>query len=361
VVALAVAAGTLAAAGEPGMVYTATNGAAGNEILRYARGADGSLAPADSTATGGLGTGTGLGNQGGLRLTADGKFLLAVNAASHDVSVLRVTHEGLELCDRESSGGQRPISIAVSGRLVYVLNAGGLLGGADNVSGFHLSGTGELTPIAGSSRGLSATVTDPAQVEFSVDGASFVVTEKATNRVDVFPVGHDGLLGTITSYASAGLTPFGFAFGKRGQLFVSEAFGGAPNASTVSSYQIADDGDLEVISPTVATTETAACWVAIPNNGRYLYTTNTGSSSLSGYAIRSNGTISLLDADGVTGETGMGSSPIDLAFSNNSQFLYALSAGTNTITAFRVGPHGQLANVGTTMGLPAGSNGLAAR
>jgi hypothetical protein len=66
VVALAVAAGTLAAAGEPGMVYTATNGAAGNEILRYARGADGSLAPADSTATGGLGTGTGLGNQGGL-------------------------------------------------------------------------------------------------------------------------------------------------------------------------------------------------------------------------------------------------------------------------------------------------------
>jgi 6-phosphogluconolactonase (cycloisomerase 2 family) len=346
----------------PGAVYVASNGAAGNQILVFERAADGQLTFENAIATGGLGTGSGLGNQGGVRLSEDNRLLLAVNAGSNDVSVFELTNDGLVLRDRTSSGGVRPISITIDGRLVYVLNAGGRAGGTDNVTGFRMSRTGELTMIAGSTRTLSAADTDPAQVELSPDGTDLVVTEKMTNLIDVFPVNDDGTLGTRTPYVSAGTTPFGFAFGKRGQFFVTEAAGGAANASTVSSYHLPRTGLLEVVSPAVPTTETAACWAAVSNDGRFVYVTNTGSSSISGFSIsRPNGRIELLDADGATASTGAGSAPIDLAFSGNGRFLYALSAGTWTISALRVNEHGELSPVGTTTGLPAGANGLAAR
>jgi 6-phosphogluconolactonase (cycloisomerase 2 family) len=344
-----------------GAVYVASNAAGGNQILVFERGADGRLRFESAITTGGLGTGSGLGNQGGVRLSADNRFLVAVNAGSNDVSVFEVTNDGLVLRDRTNSGGVRPISVTLDGRLVYVLNAGGRLGGSDNLVGFRMARTGELTMIPDSARGLSAADTDPAQVEFSPDGTDLVVTEKMSNLIDVFPVNDDGTLGTRTPYVSAGTTPFGFAFGKRGQFFVTEAAGGAPNASTVSSYHLPRSGMLEVVSPSVPTTETAACWAAVSNDGRFVYATNTGSGSISSFRISPDGRIALLDADGVTASTGPGSAPIDLAFSGSDRFLYALSAGTWTISAFQVREHGGLSPVGTTTGLPVGANGLAAR
>jgi 6-phosphogluconolactonase (cycloisomerase 2 family) len=344
-----------------GAVYTATNGAAGNQILVYDRAASGQLTFVDAVATGGFGAGAGLGNQGGLRTTGDDRFLLVVNAGSHDVSVLRVGRDGLEVTDRVGSGGMQPVSIAISGRLVYALNAGGSIGDVDNVSGFRLSRDGQLTPIAGSTRPLSAPSTGPAQIEFSPDGSLLMVTEKATNSIGVFPVNDTGQLGAATFYASNGQTPFGFAFGQRGRLFVSEAWGGAANASTVSSYEFSDSGQLLTLSPAVPDTETAACWLVVTNSGRHLYVTNTGSSTISGYEIQADGTIALLDPDGVTAPTGAGSVPIDLAFSINDQYLYALSGGSNTIGVFRALPHGGLQPMGSVGGLPAGTNGLVAR
>jgi 6-phosphogluconolactonase len=210
-----------------GAVYTASNSAAGNQVLMFDRNAEGGLTPVNAFATGGTGSGNGLGNQGGVTLTADGKFLLVVNAGSHDVSVLETTPNGLILRDRKPSGGQRPISVTVNGRLVYVLNNSGASGGVDSVVGFRLSRDGVLTRIQGSTRGLSAASVGPAQVELSPDGASLVVTEKATSRIDIFAVDDAGLLGASNSMAAAGQTPFGFAFGKHDQFFVSEAFGGA--------------------------------------------------------------------------------------------------------------------------------------
>jgi 6-phosphogluconolactonase len=159
--------------------------------------------------------------------------------------------------------------------------------------------------------------------------------------------------------SSNGTTPFGFAFGKRGHLLVSEAFGGAPDASAVSSYDLEEDGGLTTVSASVATTETAACWVAVTPDGRYAYVTNTGSGTLSGYAVGFDGTLELLDADGRTGVTGDG--PIDLVITDSGRFLYTLNSGSNTITGFRVGADGALTPLRGALGVPAGANGLAAR
>jgi len=339
--------------GVAGAVYTASNAAAGNAILAFPRSADGSLGAPQSFATGGAGTGAGLGNQGGVVLSRNGRLLFAVNAGSNDISVFRVAPNGLSLLDRAPSGGQLPISVTAGRRLVYVLNAGG----TGNVSGFRLRDDGTLSPLPGSTRPLSSNAADPAQIELGADEGLLVVTEKATNVISTYTVDREGFATGPTPQASVGQTPFGFAFSK-GTLVVSEAFGGAADASAMSSYRFGAGHGLQVISASVPTTETAACWVAITPNGRFAYTTNTGSGSISGYRLEPNGRLTLLDPGGVTATTGGG--PIDLAFTGNGQYLYSLNGSGSTISGFRVHSDGSLAPNGTTTGLPAGANGLAA-
>src|SRR5215472_3622322 len=182
---------TASAESQTGAVYVASNEATGNRILQFHRDDSGALTPVGSFNTGGLGTGGGLGNQGGLVLTDNGEWLLVVNAGSNDISVFAVDSDGdfLILTDREASGGQHPISIAAKRGLVYVLNAGGAVGATDNISGFRLSRHGQLVPIPGSTKPLSAANVGPAEIHFGSDDDELFVTEKNTNRIDVFQLG----------------------------------------------------------------------------------------------------------------------------------------------------------------------------
>lgn len=339
-----------------GQVYTMTNAPAGNAVLAFDRAADGSLAAAGSYPTGGTGTGGGLGNQGGVVLA--GRWLAVVNAGSSEVTLFRVNGDGsLTMTDRISSGGTTPKSVTIHQNLLYVVNAGG----SGNIAGFSISASGDLSAIPGSTQPLSTGASDPAQIEFAPGGNWLVVTEKATNVISAYSVGQGGTASGPTTTPSSGATPFGFGFDQKGTLIVSEAFGGAPDGSAVSSYDAAGDGTYDAISPSVFTTETAACWIAVTNSGRYAYTTNTGSGTISGYAVH-RGALSLLDADGVTGNVGAGTAPSDMALSRNSKFLYARAGGTNQIAIFSVGHDGSLTSVsGWIGGLPAGWSGLAAR
>src|SRR5437660_7834359 len=136
------------AADAPGAVFALTNQVAGNSVAIYVRAADGTLTWAGSVATGGTGAGSGLGSQGALALSDDGRWLFAVNAGSNDISAFRVSPRGLTLTSRVASGGVRPISLTAHGDVLYVLNAGG----DGNISGFTVGGGGALTAIAGSTR-----------------------------------------------------------------------------------------------------------------------------------------------------------------------------------------------------------------
>lgn len=339
-----------------GAVYTMTNAAGPNAVMVYNRSADGTLTPAGEFLTGGNGTGTGLGNQGGVVLSMNSRWLFVVNAGSNDVSVFHVLAHGISLIDRVASGGTMPVSVTVHGRLVYVLNAGA----PNNITGLTLDHGGKLTPLPGSTRTLSAAMTGPAQVQFSPDGDLLVVTEKSTNIIDVFLVGRDGLPGPLVPTVSNGATPFGFSFGLRDQLFISEAFGGAPDASAVSSYVANPDGTLTLVTGSAPTTETAACWVVVTSDGRFAYTTNTDSGSITGYRISHDGRLTILNADGRTAVTGPGSGPVDLALSVDTRFLYSLDSGDDKISAFRVRDDGSLESLGSIPAPPT-ANGLAAR
>src|SRR5690348_2968529 len=231
-------------------VYTLTNQLAGNAVAVFHRAADGTLTAAGTVATGGTGTGAGLGSQGAVILSDDGQRLFAVNAGSNDVSVFTVGPAGdLSLTSRTPSGGTLPISLTVHGNVLYALNAGG----NGNISGFSVGTTGELTPIAGSTQPLSGGNVGPAEVRFSPDGGRLIVTEKNTNLLDVYAVDANGAANGRTSVPSAGRTPFGFAFGLRNDLFVTEAAGSA------SSY-VLRAGGLSLVSGAVSTHQGAPCW-----------------------------------------------------------------------------------------------------
>lgn len=348
---------SVSTAGEagPGAVYLMNNAAAGNELIVFDRSADGTLEAAGTYATGGSGSGAGLGNQASIVLTGDYGHLYVVNAGSDDISAFAVARTGPRLIGSPvPSGGDRPISLTVHGDLLYVLNAGA--GG--NISGFRIGVDGSLTPIAGSTRPLSSGAAAPAQIGFSPDGRLLVVTEKATNRLSTYTVDSDGLASGPIVNMSAGATPFGFNFNQRGDLIVSEAFGGAPGASTASSYRVGADGALDLVSGAVATTQTAACWIAIGQNGKYAYTTNTGSGTVSSLRIGSGADLTLLDA--AAGVTGPGSAPQDADFSPGGRFLYVRNNG-GTLSAFGVASDGGLTHIADYGPLPMGTNGLAAR
>ena len=247
-----------------------------------------------------------------------------------------------------------PISVTVHNDLVYVLNAGG----SGNISGFTLDAGGSLHPLANSTRPLSSASAGPAQISFVQEGAVVVVTEKMTNKIISYTITGDGTPGTMHMLTSANATPFGFAVGKNGMLYVSEASGGAPGGSTVSSYHVSANGIISLIEGPVSAGQTAACWVVLTNNEKYVYATNTGSNTVSSFLADNNGMLGVLSAAAASMSI---STPIDAALSNNSKFLYVLNSGSESITAMSVANDGGLGFLQNITGLPDGAIGLAAK
>jgi 6-phosphogluconolactonase len=352
--------GTTAKANENGALYTMDNAAGGNHVLVFDRDETGGLTSAGTFATGGTGAGAGLSSQGSIVLSRNSRWLFVCNPGSSEISVMAVSRNGLTVTDKVDSGGQMPLSLALRHNLLYVLNAGGGLGDKDNITGFIFA-DGKLIALPDSTRSLSADDTGPAQVSFTREGEALVVTERLTSLIDTFTVNDDGLSETHKLFQSAGATPFGFDVGRENRLFISEAQGGSPNASSASSYAVSEDGDLAIISGAVSTKQTAACWLIASRDGRFVYTGNAGSGSISGYRVAHDGSLELLDADGRTAVTGDGSHPVDMAQSRDGRFLYSLANGNGTLNAFRVKPNGSLEALSKVSGIPTSAAGLAGR
>ena len=331
-------------------VFTLTNEADGNRLAVFQRDEQGQfLAQPYFVPTGGKGTGTGLGNQGALALSDDGRFLFAVNPGSDTITVFGIARGGVERLEVVEAQGTQPISLTTHGNLLFVLNAGGSVGFVDSIAGFTINARGRLHAIPNSERLLSADDTGPAQIGFNPEGNVLVVTEKNTNLITTFTVDAQGAPGAPNSQASAGPGPFGFAFTPDGFLLTSESFGGAENASAVSSYAVDSTGTLQVVSASVSTQQTAACWVAITENGAFAFTGNTGSATVSGYAVEGGGNISLLDGDGITAPTG--AAPTDLTILGN-RALFVLNSAEGTVGVYALDDAGALDLLQAVDGIP---------
>ena len=330
-----------AASGVVGQVYVNDNTRGVNTVGAFDRHADGTLAPMRGSpfAASGVGTGQGLASQGSLQLSSDGRYLLAVDAGSNQISVLRIKPGGsLKRVGRSpvSSNGTDPVSIAVYGHLVYVANAGtaGSAAGT-NYTGFTLNRGGHLRPLGGSTVTLPDT-SQPGDVLFSPDGRKLVGTRVATSLIDSFTVGRGGLLTAAAGspFAAQGMGPFGSEFRptNAAQLYVTNAHDGA-NAGTVSAFAVGADGALTTIAASPFPDEqTAPCWVEISHDGRYLFAVNTASGSISSYSIAAGGSLTLLRSTSVNAAA----TPEDARLSPDGTTLWVVDPTADAVSGFAV-------------------------
>lgn len=351
IVALAYPAFTLinAQPGIAGEVYTIDNAAGGNHVLEFNRAPDGSLTSSGTFSANGTGTGTALQSQGALALSRDGRWLFVVDAGSNQISVFQINGTTLTLTDTVSSHGTTPISLTVFNNWVYVLDNGTSLTHS-NIAGFTLGLNGTLTYVAGSAQPLSGMPnSSPEQIGFNPTGNILVVTEKAANITDTYTVNGSGVASAPIINPSLSPGPYGFAFSYQGVLVLSEA-----GTNTLSSFAVMNNGSLITLSGSMPDFGNAPCWVAISSNGQFAYTSNAHGGTISGYTISATGTINLFSS--IAAKTNIPT--LDLAFSKDNKFLYALNG--NSITGFQVFSGGALWQVSSVNGLPASTTGLAA-
>jgi hypothetical protein len=343
--ALAAAAAALGTAGTAqahgqrgGSVFVQTDNPDANSVVAYDRAADGTLHRAGTYATGGRGGVLGgsqidhLASQGAL--ARSGNTLFAVNAGSNTVSVFGVRGDRLHRTQVLGSGGAFPVSVAVHGSMVYVLNArdGG------SVQGFLRLGD-RLVRVPGWHRGLGLDAdqtpeftSTPGQVAFTPDGTKLVVTTKANgNQIVVFPVSPLGLGRAVTT-PDAGNVPFAVTFDPAGRLLVAEA---GPNA--VATFTVGRTGSLRLASRT-ATGQQATCWIT--RSGRSVYVSNAGSATVSQYRSGRGGLTA-------TGTVPTDPGTVDASASSDGRFLYVQTGGTGAVDEFRVGPTGALTRIGS--------------
>ena len=339
----------------------------GNEVIMYRRAADGLLTLIGHFPTGGQGSGPGtrfrgdgLGADGSVTLSKNHRWLFVTNAGSNQVSVFRVYRHGLELRSVVDSGGLFPNSVTVRKNAVYVLNSGN----DGNITGFKMDGQGHLTPLADSTRDLNGNQSYPpdalynhAGVEFSPDGDHLVITIKdgppipeatGPGRILVFTV--DNRLPSAAPVIDEGTNngPFGFTFDRKGRLLVSHFVGGVGLTGAASSYEIEDDGSLEEISLNVSDGQIDTCWLV--TNDDYVYGSNFGSDTISSWTLDDDGELELLDATAAT-TVGVGTFPIDLGITPNGEYLYLVQPGNGKVGMWAINDDGSLTSLGEADGL----------
>ncbi len=330
-----------------GQLYVNDNTAGVNTVAGFDRHVDGSLTPISGSpfAVGGAGTGHGVASQGSIQQTEDGRYLLAVDAGSNEISVLRIkSHGELQVADVVPSNGGNPVSIAVHNGLVFVANASAI---APNYTGFKLNAGGHLRAIDGS----TVTLPDgsqPGDILFNGNGTKLVGTRVNTSLIDSFTVGATGRLAAApgSPFPAQGLGPFGSEFSPTNpaQLFVSNAHGGTNNGS-VSAFADAVDGTLTSIGASpFANHQTAPCWVEITHDGQFLFAVNTAVSTISSYSIAASGALTLL---GNTTMDAAAHGPEDARLSPDGSTLWVVDTASNAISGFNVSG-GTLGEIGSS-------------
>jgi 6-phosphogluconolactonase (cycloisomerase 2 family) len=324
-------------------VFVQTDATSGNHVVAYHRAADGALSPAGSYPTGGLGGVLGgsvvdhTASQGSLTYDPWHSLLYAVNAGSNTVSVFAVSGDHLALRQVLSSGGTFPVSVAVHGDLVYVVNA--LNGGS--LQGYRVYGS-VLAPLPGSGRALGLNPTaspqftnTPGQVAFTPDGSRLIVTTKANgNDIDVFDVGFAGYLSAAPVVNSEpGTVPFAITFDSYGHLVIAEA-----GTNALATFTISGHGTLSQLDA-VGTGQAATCWVAPA--GSFLFASNAGSADESGFTSAPNGQLTLL------GATATDAGTVDASAAAGGRFLYVQTGGAGIVDEYAVSSTGALTQLGS--------------
>ncbi len=348
------------------IVYTASNEVSGNDVIAFDIDEQGNLKEIGRFPTQGTGTGAPLGNQGALTTDESDRWMFVVSPGSGEITSFRLQPSGLQFVNKLPSGGFRPLSVTVFGTMVYVLNEGS---GKeedprrmryDNISGFRFTGGGILIPIYNSTRILDRTqLTAPAQIGFNKSGTVLLITEKATDTLTTFVMKRNGRpVRKPEKRPSFIPTPFGFSFGDRDFVNITEANNGGPGMTV--SYRV--DRETGEVSGRVDSIEqgTATCWTVLSSDQTIGYATNTGDGTVSLYRINFSGEYEYFFPAKQDTPIPTGAGVRDAVLTQNNQFLVTLNNGDSQIRAFFVKRTGEISPRGT-LPIPESVTGLVAR
>ena len=163
------------------------------------------------------------------------------------------------------------------------------------------------------------------------------------------------------------VTPFGIVFTRHNILAVTYAnsflVDGRRNSvsggSSTAVYRISEEMGLKPVGEPVPNHQTATCWIRFTPDGRFAYTANKGSGSISLYNVSGGGELTL--AAGAAADTGGEfSGPIDMAVTPDGKFLYVIVSFTRKLQGYRIAADGSLTPVFTLEGLPLTAQGILA-
>ena len=96
-------------------------------------------------------------------------------------------------------------------------------------------------------------------------------------------------------------------------------------------------------------------------NGQFVYTSNSASSTISGFVLSAAGSLTPVSGT-VVGTNPSGSINLEIVISSDGKYLYTLDSGTGTVSIFAINQDGTLSSLGDAGGLSedAGLEGMAA-
>lgn len=221
-------------------------------------------------------------------LVSDGRRVYATNPGSHTLSVLSIGHGGnLHLIQQVSSGGLRPVSIAIHGSRLYVANAGHTsieTPQPATVAGFAIRLDGSLarlpwTPVTASPGGPGDLGNIVADLAINPSGTALVLTGLASNKIDSFHIDEDGCLQKRqTLPGGGGAFAVNFRPGTDDAVIARALPEFFPNQSApgIGSFKIGHDGRIEELDTYVDPDKTDnglrdPCWITFAKDGVHFW------------------------------------------------------------------------------------------
>jgi len=337
-------------------LYTVSNKASGNSVIGYEVNDGGGLTelPGSPFVTGGFGTDEANFSDHGVIADKKGKYLFVTNTLSNDISVFKIKKDGsldLVLGSPFPSGGAVPTSLALSDDVLYVSHIGAAIPGTDCVEcdyrGFRVGGNGRLKPIDGSIVSLeNASSAIPFSILFNEEGDTLIgsrlapaPTSARDHIMEAFKLDEKtGLLSPAPGapYLAQGKQSIGMVFNPANdsQLFASALVDFLVQPGSVSSYLVAETGQISAITPEEVGTngQFSTCWLEVTNNGANLFSANTRSGSISIFDIaddaqltlRGNQELPLLEEGGLD-------TPLQIKITSNNKYLYTVTEDGNLL------------------------------
>jgi 6-phosphogluconolactonase (cycloisomerase 2 family) len=289
-------------------VYTETDNSnpGQNAVIAYRQDPSGQVTQIGSFQT----DGTGLANPQGLLgpddsdkeviASPDGHLLFAVNQGSNSVAVFRVEHDGsLELVHGTAvgSGGTQPVSLAIAGGRLYVVNRGDEVQGetgttAPTITVFNIGPNGVLAQDTAATTTLPLGLS-PSQILISANAhLAFVdtftppplnnVTE--ANEVVPFQIAADGRLIPVSSGGIGDPVTPPLLLGLAQYPNQNIIYAGLTGANKVGVFTFDHAGNL-TLADTVSVQGSGPCWTLVSPNGEILYTVDTGTNSVGVFSL----------------------------------------------------------------------------